>query len=297
MEKDMTNNLYFENISSDPNPKGVFIISHGMAEHMGRYEWLITNLNTDGYHVISRDHRGHGVNISDDNIQGFFSDNNGWLKVRDDLESTIHYAKKKYPNLNCFLFGHSMGSWVALSVLNKKLSLNAIVLSGSSMPPKAAIMLNLIIINVDILINGKTSISNIMDKLTMRRFNAKYKPFRTPNDWISSDIESVDAYTNDSKCGFPVTSGLWLDLCKGMLMIFKKNYYLSANSDIPVLIISGDNDAASSDGKLAEKLYKFLSKIFRNVTFNIVKNSRHEVFTEVNKISSYNYLIKYIKQF
>ncbi len=198
----MTNNLYFENISSDPNPKGVFIISHGMAEHMGRYEWLITNLNTDGYHVISRDHRGHGVNISDDNIQGFFSDNNGWLKVRDDLESTIHYAKKKYPNLNCFLFGHSMGSWIALSVLNKKLSLNAIVLSGSSMPPKAAIMLNLIIINVDILINGKTSISNIMDKLTMRRFNAKYKPFRTPNDWISSDIESVDAYTNDSKCGF-----------------------------------------------------------------------------------------------
>jgi alpha-beta hydrolase superfamily lysophospholipase len=297
MEKDMTNNLYFENISSDPNPKGVFIISHGMAEHMGRYEWLITNLNTDGYHVISRDHRGHGVNISDDNIQGFFSDNNGWLKVRDDLESTIHYAKKKYPNLNCFLFGHSMGSWIALSVLNKKLSLNAIVLSGSSMPPKAAIMLNLIIINVDILINGKTSISNIMDKLTMRRFNAKYKPFRTPNDWISSDLESVDAYTNDSKCGFPVTSGLWLDLCKGMLMIFKKNYYLSANSDIPVLIISGDSDAASSDGKLAEKLYKFLSKIFRNVTFHIVKNSRHEVFTEVNKISSYNYLIKYIKQF
>ena len=293
----MTNNLYFENISSDPNPKGVFIISHGMAEHMGRYEWLITNLNTDGYHVISRDHRGHGVNISDDNIQGFFSDKNGWLKVRDDLESTIHYAKKKYPNLNCFLFGHSMGSWVALSVLNKKLSLNAIVLSGSSMLPKAAIMLNLIIIKVDILINGKTNESNIMDKLTMRRFNAKYKPFRTPNDWISSDIESVDAYTNDSKCGFPVTSGLWLDLCKGMFMIFKRNYYLSANYDIPVLIISGDSDAASSNGKLAKKLYKFLSKIFRNVTLNIVKNSRHEVFTEVNKVSSYNYLIKYIKQF
>ena len=297
MEKDMTNNLYFENISSDPNPKGVFIISHGMAEHIGRYEWLITNLNNDGYHVISRDHRGHGVNISDDNIQGFFSDKNGWLKVRDDLESTIHYAKKKYPNLNCFLFGHSMGSWIALSVLNKKLSLNAIVLSGSSMLPKAAIMLNLIIIKVDILINGKTNESNIMDKLTMRRFNAKYKPFRTPNDWISSDIESVDAYTNDSKCGFPVTSGLWLDLCKGMFMIFKRNYYLSANYDIPVLIISGDSDAASSNGKLAKKLYKFLSKIFRNVTLNIVKNSRHEVFTEVNKVSSYNYLIKYIKQF
>ena len=61
--------------------------------------------------------------------------------------------------------------------------------------------------------------------------------------------------------------------------------------------MSGESDAASSNGKFAKKLYKFLSKIFTNVTINIVKNSRHEVFTEVNKLSSYNYLIKYIKQF
>ena len=59
--------------TSDINPKGVFIISHGMAEHMGRYQWLISKLNNDGYHVISRDHRGHGINIINGRMtQGIF---------------------------------------------------------------------------------------------------------------------------------------------------------------------------------------------------------------------------------
>ena len=63
MEQHMTNSLYFEHVTAEINPKGIFIISHGMAEHMGRYQWLISQLNNDGYHVISRDHKGHGINI------------------------------------------------------------------------------------------------------------------------------------------------------------------------------------------------------------------------------------------
>ena len=297
MDKNMTNSLYFEHVSSDINPKGVFIISHGMAEHMGRYDWLISKLNVDGYHVIARDHRGHGLNIINGHTQGFFADNNGWLKVRDDLKEIINYADSKYPNLPCFLLGHSMGSWVALATLNNHVPIKALVLTGSSKPPKLAILLNLLIVKIDIFFNSKTHKSTIMDKLTMRRFNSQYKPNLTSNDWISGDEESVDNYTKDPYCGFIVTSGLWLDLCNGLLMILNKKYYSSKNCDIPILIMSGEQDAASANTKLTKKLYDFLSSIFNNVVFKIVKDCRHEVFTEVNKLSSYNYLISYIKQY
>ena len=215
MDTNITNNLYYENISSNTNSKGVFIISHGMAEHIGRYNWLISKLNDDGYHVISRDHRGHGVNITKKNTQGYFADSNGWFKVRDDLKETISYAKNKFPSLPCFLLGHSMGSWIALSTLNNKSSIKALILSGSSKLPKFLILINLIIIKIDILINGKYNQSKVIDGLTIRRFNSEYKPNRTPNDWISSDIDSVDNYTNDPLCGFKATSSLWLDLCNG----------------------------------------------------------------------------------
>jgi len=289
----MTNSLYFEHFTADINPKGVFIISHGMAEHMGRYKWLISQLNNDGYHVISRDHKGHGINIINGETPGLFSDNNGWLKVRDDLKQTINYAEKKFPNLPCFLLGHSMGSWIALATLNNKSSLKAIILTGSSKLPKLAIILNLIIIKVDILINGKFNKSTIMDRLTMRRFNAEFKPNITPNDWISSDEDSVNDYTNDPHCGFIVTSSLWLDLCNGLMMIFNKRYYSELNKDIPILIMSGKNDAASANSKLSIKLYKFLNKVFSNVKHMII-DSRHEIFTDLNKHSSYNYLLEFI---
>ena len=62
-------------------------------------------LNSDGYHVIARDHRGHGININKKNTQGYFADTNGWFKVRDDLKETISYAKSKFPDLPCFLLG------------------------------------------------------------------------------------------------------------------------------------------------------------------------------------------------
>jgi alpha-beta hydrolase superfamily lysophospholipase len=61
--------------------------------------------------------------------------------------------------------------------------------------------------------------------------------------------------------------------------------------------MSGEQDAASANTKLTKELYDFLSSIFNNVVFKIVKDCRHEVFTEVNKLSSYNYLISYIKQY
>ena len=293
MEQHMTNSLYFEYVTADINPKGIFIISHGMAEHMGRYQWLISQLNNDGYHVISRDHKGHGINIINGETPGLFSDNNGWLKVRDDLKETINYAERKFQNLPCFLLGHSMGSWIALSTLNSKSSLKAIILTGSSKLPKLAIILNLIIIKVDILVNGKFNRSTIMDRLTMRRFNAEFKPNRTPNDWISSDEDSVNDYTNDPHCGFIVTSSLWLDLCNGLMMIFNKRYYSELNKDIPILIMSGKNDAASANSKLSIKLYKFLNKIFSNVKHMII-DSRHEIFTDLNKHSSYDYLLEFI---
>ena len=290
----MTNTDYFEHVTTDMNPKGVFIISHGMAEHMGRYKWIISKLNNDGYHVLARDHKGHGINIINGETPGLFSDNNGWYIVRDDLKETINHAMIKFPNLPCFLLGHSMGSWIALSTLNNKSSIKALILTGSSKLPKLSILLNLIIVKTDILFNGKFNKSTIMDKLTMRRFNAKFKPNITPNDWISSDKNSVNDYTNDPHCGFIVTSGLWLDLCNGLMMIFNKSYYSELNKDIPILIMSGKNDAAAANGKLSLKLFNFLKKIFSNVKYMTI-DSRHEIFTDLNKYSSYNYLLEFIK--
>ena len=42
------------------HPKGIFQIAHGMIEHIGRYEALMTYLAENGFIVCGHDHLGHG---------------------------------------------------------------------------------------------------------------------------------------------------------------------------------------------------------------------------------------------
>tara|TARA_B100000767_G_scaffold273049_1_gene302186 strand:- start:1475 stop:2320 length:846 start_codon:yes stop_codon:yes gene_type:complete len=277
-------------------PKGVIIISHGMSEHINRYQWLISKLNDDGYHVMARDHRGHGVNIINGSRPGYFADSDGWNLVNYDLKKTLDESKDLYPNLKHFLFAHSMGSWIGLSLLNKKLDLDGIVISGSSKIPISTIYLQKLLLKVEIIRKGPEAVSNILDSLTLRKFNESFAPNRTPNDWISGDELNVDEYTADPLCGFLVTNKLWEDLANGLLTVFSKKNYSPDNKSIPVMILSGEFDAASSNGKLAKKLYDFLSNFFTNISFKLIKNARHEIFSDLNKDSSYNALRLFINK-
>ena len=50
---------FFETPSADP--RAVVQISHGMCEHLGRYEAFARYLNDRGIFVCGNDHLGHGL--------------------------------------------------------------------------------------------------------------------------------------------------------------------------------------------------------------------------------------------
>jgi len=288
------NKYIYKNLSSSINPKGIVHICHGMAEHIGRYNWLIKKLNDDGYHVISIDHRGHGNRIGD-NPKGFFDEQDGWNMVVEDLSVLIEMSKQDYPDLKQFLIAHSMGSWIALSALQNNIAIDGLILSGSSKPARLMIIIQKILIKIQILLFGKKSVSIFLDNITLGSYNNFFKPNRTKKDWISSDNDNVDNYVDDDLCGFPVTNGLWHDLANGILKVFNINNYSSSQNSIPIFIISGSKDPVGENGKGVMRLYKFLSNIFTSVSIKIIDEARHEVFSETTKENSYNMLIKFIE--
>ena len=105
--------------------------------HYVPYNWLITKLNSDGFHVISADHKGHGIGINNGDMPGYFANQNGWELVTINLRELILSTNDKYPNLNQFLIGHSMGSWIALSAIQKPLPIKGLILTGSSKIPNS----------------------------------------------------------------------------------------------------------------------------------------------------------------
>lgn len=86
-------------------PKATIIISHGIAEHSGRYEYVAKELNKNGYDVLTYDHIGHGKS----------SGKRGKIKSFHEHVDTLHkmvLLEKKRNNNKIFLLGHSMGGEV-----------------------------------------------------------------------------------------------------------------------------------------------------------------------------------------
>ena len=78
-------NFIHESLSTQPIIKGVVTISHGMAEHMQRYDWLTKHFNKSGYHVISADHIGHGSFIDEGGLPGYFGEGDNLVNVESNL--------------------------------------------------------------------------------------------------------------------------------------------------------------------------------------------------------------------
>ena len=292
MLKEFTNIDTVKTISltNEDKVNGVVIISHGMSEHMGRYNWLINKLNNDGYHVIGHDHRGHGKWIKNGYKEGVFHSSNGWNLVADDLTNLIYDSQTEFPNYKHYLLAHSMGSYVALSAVSKNLSLSGLILSGSSHISPLTLFIQRMLIKIVILIKGRDKKSNFLDSITMRTFNDKFKPTQTPNDWISTDMTNVKDYTNDPMCGFIASNGLWDDMASSFKSIYNKNHYSCSDHELPILIISGDKDPVGEMGAGVKRLYEFLKSIFKNTSFILLKNERHEVFSGLDKSNTYSKL-------
>ena len=288
-------NFIHESLSTQPIIKGVVTISHGMAEHMQRYDWLINHFNKSGYHVISADHIGHGSFIDEGGLPGYFGEGDDLVNVESNLIEVLDYANAKFPDLKKILFSHSMGSWIALGVVQEYKNIDLLVLSGSSLIPNKVILSQRKLVSILIAIFGGKAYSKLLDRITIRKNNSLFSPNRTPNDWLSRDVLSVDEYTADDKCGFLVTNSLWLQLSNQFLKVFKRSNYSESSPSLPIYIISGSEDPVGNRGKGVEDLYNFLLPVFKKTSIKLIEGARHEVFNETNKHESYLNMIGFIE--
>ncbi|MCD4826466.1 MAG: lysophospholipase [Acholeplasmataceae bacterium] len=87
------------------NAKATVILTHGIAEHSGRYDALTKALNDASYTVVRYDVRGHGQS------QGKRGKLKSYHQTIDDLHVLVDMEKKLNPK-KLFIFGHSMGGLI-----------------------------------------------------------------------------------------------------------------------------------------------------------------------------------------
>lgn len=102
--------LYGEAFVPDaPNgPKGIVVISHGYAEHCGRYREVAHVITNAGFAALSYDVRGHGKSPGP---RGFVAAFGEYL---DDLRAVMKQARALVATGPLILLGHSHGSLITL---------------------------------------------------------------------------------------------------------------------------------------------------------------------------------------
>lgn len=92
--------------------KGIVQVIHGYGEHSRRYLHMISAFVDAGYIVAADDHVGHGKTAIENNTWGDWG-GKGPHTMTEDEHKLKALACEKYPGLPYFLFGHSMGSFIA----------------------------------------------------------------------------------------------------------------------------------------------------------------------------------------
>ncbi|MCB9450270.1 MAG: lysophospholipase [Anaerolineaceae bacterium] len=120
-------NIHTEAWQPDGQPKAVILFLHGIAEHIGRYQHVAAHLVNAGYAFYGLDHRAHGQ--SDGQPRAYIPD---FEPVIADAKQVFDQIKAENPGQKIFLYGHSMGSFLATKfVLAYQDDLAGFISSGS----------------------------------------------------------------------------------------------------------------------------------------------------------------------
>jgi len=99
---------------AQPSVKAIVVLSHGLGEHVLRYEKLGRKLAEKGFALYALDHQGHGHSEGTRHYVKHFVD------FCHDVHQLTEIAKSKHPSVKkVFLLGHSMGSLIAIHSVNE----------------------------------------------------------------------------------------------------------------------------------------------------------------------------------
>ena len=262
---DYTSLYTISNTISDA--KANIILLHGYTEHIGRYGWMIEQMNQAGINVFAYDHRGYGKS---DGTRAYI---NRFGQYIDDLDVYLNQLKK--PELPTFLMGHSMGSLIGVGYLVNHLEHHFAGFISSSGALKIDESISPFL----------RKISGIMSKIAPHLKTIKLDP-----NALSRDPKEVVKYFTDpavyhggtkARLGFEM-----LEAMKSAQNNFQKIY-------LPVLILHGTEDKLA-DPLGSQWMYDKVSSTDKKIEY--FEGLYHEIMNEPEKDDVIKVLITWIKE-
>ena len=264
--------------------RAVMQLVHGIAEHVMRYDAFAQYLNEQGILVVACDHMGHGGSVGEDGVKGYF--HGGWFAAVEDTYRLLCKTREEYSDVPYILFGHSMGSFIVRTVLQRwpEAPIAGCIISGTGWQPGAVLAAGLGLCKSVCALTDEKQPSPLLHKLIFGSYNARIEHPRTPSDWLSRDAKCVDAYEADDMCGFMASAGLLRDMLTGIRFIQQRENLQKMCKTLPVLFISGGDDPVGAYGKgVARAVQAFRDAGMERLSCQLYPLCRHELLNELNR--------------
>lgn len=275
-------NVFVRKWLPDSTPKAAVMVVHGAAEHSQRYDRLAGVLTGAGYAVYAPDHRGHGQTAGTLDQAGIAGPD-AWNGMVRDLHQLAGQIGRDFPGLPLFIFGHSMGSFLTQTYIERYGSeLKGAIMTGSTGELAGADQMAPMLAQL-----AQGDQANQPSAAFVQMFAGFNQPFppKTGFEWLSRDEAEVQKYVDDPWSGFVFSNSLIYEMLNGMVEMWKPENEAKIPQDLPVLIASGALDPvagpnAESVKALAQR-YQALG--LKDVTLVLYPEARHEILNETNR--------------
>lgn len=258
--------------------KAVLQITHGMTEHIGRYETFARELTDQGIAVAGFDLRGHGKN-GEKTVASFGE--GGWEAAIGDMKRFYDLLEDLFSGVPHYLHGFSLGSFLLREYLGcYPEDGDGAVILGTGNQPGWLLSIMTAIVKGQIKKVGFDGYSTLVRQLSFGTYNQKFKPNRTEKDWLCSDNETLDDFLADSLCREIFSAGLFYQMLAAMKRTGRKDSYHTWDKEKPVLLICGENDPVGNMGKGAKAVMQAMNQAGLDVTFHLLPGSRHMILGE-----------------
>ncbi len=280
-------------IFEHPSPRAVIKILHGMTERKERFEDFAEFLSKNGYNVVIADMRGHGQYAP---ILSHIADKDGAKLLIEDEIVIRNWIKSEYPNLPIILFGHSMGSIIVRKILQNDSRLYQKVIMSGYVNPQPAGTFGVFLTKIAGLLHGVRGRSPLLTAIAIGPFAAAI-PDAKPHDlrWLSYNEENIARFAVDPFCGKEFTIGSYNALFHLVADIAKPNQYSNVKTDLPLLLICGEDDPCTGFAKGRAKSLSVLRKAgFINIETETIPNMRHEILNETEHQKVYDRILQFM---